>query len=51
MVTGRRYKDFRLDRTHAAWTPWFHDVAWDDTLVLTDFATAEMTVLCITDTD
>jgi hypothetical protein len=50
-LTGRRYEDFRLDRTHKPWTPWFFDVAWDDTLVLTDYRNAEMTVLCLTDTD
>ncbi|MEQ4210447.1 hypothetical protein [Actinopolymorpha sp. B9G3] len=50
-LTGRRYEDFRLDRTHEPWTPWFFDVAWDHTLVLTDYRKAEMTVLCVTDTD
>jgi hypothetical protein len=50
-LTGRRYEDFRLDRTHEPWTHWFFDVAWDDTLVLTDFRNAEMVVLCVTDTD
>jgi len=50
-LTGRRYEDFRLDRTHEPWTPWFFGVAWDDTLVLTDYRSAEMTVLCLTDTD
>ena len=46
-----RYEDFRLDTTDRAWTPWFRDVAWDSTYVLTDRANAEITVLCITDTD
>lgn len=46
-----RYEDFRLDMSHRAWTPWFCDVAWDSTYVLTDAANAEVTVLCITDTD
>jgi len=50
-LTGRRYEDFRLDRSHESWTPWFYDVAWDHTLILTDYRNAEMTVLCITDTD
>lgn len=50
-LTGRRYEDFRLDQTHEPWTPWFFDVAWDHTLVLTDYRNAEVTVLCITDTD
>lgn len=50
-LTGRRYEDFRLDQSNTAWTPWFYDVAWDYTLVLTDYRNAEMTVLCITDTD
>lgn len=50
-IIGDRYEDFRVDACHDAWTPWFFDVAWDHTLVLTDSATAEVTVLCITDTD
>lgn len=50
-LTGRRYEDFRLDQTFESWTPWFGDVAWDYTFVLTDYLNAEMTVLCITDSD
>lgn len=50
-LTGRRYEDFRLATSHAPWTPWFFDVAWDYTFTLTDVANAEMVVLCITDTD
>jgi len=50
-LTGRRYEDFRLDQTFEPWTPWFRDVAWDYTFVLTDYRNAEMTVLCITDAD
>ncbi|GAA1241093.1 hypothetical protein [Oryzihumus leptocrescens] len=50
-LIGRRYEDIRVDETFEPWTPWFFDIAWDCTLVLTDYARAEMTVLCITDTD
>lgn len=50
-LTQNRFEDFRVDVSEAAWTPWFHDIAWDHTFVLTDFANAELTVLCITDTD
>lgn len=50
-VTGRRYEDFRLHQTSEAWTPWFLDVVWDHTLVLTDSRNEEVTVLCITDED
>jgi hypothetical protein len=50
-LTDRRYEEFRLDISHEAWTPWFHDIGWDHTLVLTDLARSEITVLCITDTD
>ncbi|WP_439661419.1 hypothetical protein ACSHWB_07895 [Lentzea sp. HUAS TT2] len=46
-----RYEQFTLHTSRAPWTPWFHDVAWDHTYVLTDFGNAEITVLCITDTD
>lgn len=50
-LTGRRYEDFRLDQTFRAWTPWFYDIAWDHTLVLTDYGNAEVVALCVTDTD
>ncbi|GAA3688911.1 hypothetical protein GCM10022267_89600 [Lentzea roselyniae] len=50
-LTQNRFADFRVDVSEVAWTPWFHDIAWDHTFVLTDFANAELTVLCITDTD
>lgn len=50
-LTQNRFSDFRVDVSQTAWTPWFHDIAWDHTVVLTDFANAELTVLCITDTD
>ncbi len=50
-LTQRRYEDFRVDQSFVPWTTWFSDVAWDHTLVLTDRRNAEMTVLCITDTD
>lgn len=46
-----RFEDVRVDVTHEAWTPWFADVAWDATYVLTDTRNAELTVLCVTDTD
>jgi hypothetical protein len=50
-LTQNRFEDFRVDVSHEAWAPWFEDVAWDQTYVLTDTANAEITVLCITDTD
>jgi hypothetical protein len=46
-----RFEDFRVDVSHDAWTPWFFDGAWDATYVLTDMRNAEVTVLCLTDTD
>lgn len=50
-LIGGRFEDFRIDLSHEAWTPWFADVAWDTTYVLTDMRHAEVTVLCATDTD
>lgn len=50
-LMGDRFEDFRVDVSHEAWTPWFADVAWDATYVLTDLRDAEVTVLCMTDTD
>lgn len=46
-----RFDDFRVDVSHSAWTPWFSDIIWDSTTVLTDTRNAEVTVLCVTDTD
>lgn len=46
-----RFDDFRVDVSHSAWTPWFCDIAWDSTYVLTDARHAEVTVLCVTDSD
>ena len=50
-LIGDRFEDIRVDVSHEAWTPWFANVAWDHTCVLTDTRNAEITVLCITDTD
>ena len=50
-LIGDRFEDFRVDLSHDAWTPWFKNVAWDHTYVLTDTRNAEITVFCITDTD
>lgn len=50
-LTQNRFEDFRVDVSHEAWTPWFMDLPWDQTYVLTDTANAEITVLCITDRD
>lgn len=50
-LTQQRYEDFRLDVSREPWAAWFGGVAWDSTFVLTDLATAELTVLCITDSD
>jgi hypothetical protein len=50
-LIGQRYEDIRVDRSTTAWTPWFYDIAWDLTIVLTDYAHATITTLCVTDTD
>lgn len=50
-VFGPGLEHIRVDQTFAPWTPWFFDVAWDRTIVVTDYSPAEMTVLCFTDTD
>jgi len=44
-----RFEDFRLDTSSTTWTPWFNGIGDDHTYVLTDFANAEVTVLCVTD--
>jgi hypothetical protein len=46
-----RYGDFDAYLSFEAWTPWFHDIAWDATLVLADRERLEATVIVMTDTD
>ena len=50
-LIGDRYEDVRVDLSHAAWTPWFRDIAWDTTIVVTDRGRREVTVLLATDSD
>ena len=46
-----RFEDVRVDRSDAAWSPWFHEVAWDHSWVVTDRRRQRMTLICLTDTD
>jgi len=48
---GDRHDHFHVYRSNEAWASWFFDVAWDSTYVLIDCENAEITLLCITDTD
>jgi hypothetical protein len=48
---GERHEDYHSYRSHAAWTPWFFDVAWDATWLIIDDRDATITLLCVTDTD
>ncbi|GAB3745524.1 hypothetical protein GCM10027598_82290 [Amycolatopsis oliviviridis] len=50
-LTQNRYEDFRVHASLMPWTPWFEGATWDRTYVLTDTANAEITVLCVTDTN
>ncbi len=50
-LVGGRYEDFRVDRSSAAWSGWFHETVWDGTWVITDKRSERVTLLCITDTD
>jgi hypothetical protein len=50
-LMGRRRQHFRVFQSHAPWTPWFFDVAWDHTWILADYQRLEASVLCMTDTD
>ncbi len=38
-------------RPRMAWTTWFFDVAWDETMFLVDRRRFEVTAMCMTDTD
>jgi hypothetical protein len=48
---GDRYLDIETFRCWKAWSSWFHDVAWDSTLVLIDRRLQAISVLVATDTD
>lgn len=48
---GDRYEDVCVHRSRAPWSPWFFDVAWDNSWIITDLRTQQMTLLCLTDTD
>lgn len=46
-----RYEDFSVYCSDEPWSPWFYDVAWDQTWFLVDRRKAEVTVIATTDTD
>lgn len=48
---GDRYLDIEVFRYWKAWSPWFHDVAWDSTCVVIDRRLQAVSVLVSTDTD
>ena len=50
-LVGDRHECFRVFHSRAPWTPWFYDVAWDDTWIVTDYERLLVSILCKTDTD
>jgi hypothetical protein len=50
-LVGDRHESFRVFESHAPWTPWFFDIAWDQTWILADYERLEVSILCKTDTD
>jgi hypothetical protein len=50
-VVGDRHEQFRVFQSVAPWTPWFFDIAWDQTWILADYERLQVSVLCKTDTD
>jgi hypothetical protein len=50
-LVGDRYGCFRVFGSGESWTPWFHDVAWDDTWIVADYERLLVSILCRTDTD
>lgn len=48
---GDAWEDVRVHQSTAAWSPWFHDVAWDHSWVVTDLRAQQTTLICLTDTD
>jgi hypothetical protein len=43
-VVGGRHKAFKVYRSSAAWSPWFCDVAWDQTWACIDMDRNEVVV-------
>lgn len=50
-LVGERHAEFKVYRSFDAWSPWFHNVAWDSTWLLIDQGRNEVILLCVTDTD
>ena len=50
-IIGDRYDEFRLHISGVPWCPWFFDIAWDHTWIITDLRDQRVLLLCITDTD
>ncbi|HEU4339118.1 MAG TPA: hypothetical protein VFS19_03540 [Planctomycetota bacterium] len=48
---GDRYSKVMTAQILGAWSPWFHDVAWDHTFLMDDEEMKRMWILCITDSD
>lgn len=48
---GDRWEDVRVHESTAPWSPWFWDVAWDHSWVVTDLRTQQLTLVALTDTD
>ena len=46
-----RYEDIIVFESHAPWTDWFYDVAWDVTWMVLDSKECKMWFICATDTD
>ncbi|EEM90903.1 MULTISPECIES: hypothetical protein [Bacillus cereus group] len=46
-----RYEDIIVFESHAPWTDWFYDVAWDVTWMVLDSKECKMWLICATDTD
>ena len=46
-----RLEDFAIFYSEEAWSPWFFDVAWDESWILLDEGHAEATIIVTTDTD
>jgi hypothetical protein len=48
---GLRYGELALFQTSEAWTPWFHGIAWDLTVIAFDRRLRKLWIFAITDTD
>lgn len=50
-IVEDRFEEVTVYRSHAPWSDWFFDIAWDSTTVIIDRSKCRIHTLAMTDTD